>query len=62
LLLQLVTPEATQCHQCLDVEVDNRKIQPLSHCDVFYDAQILPHGFHQIRIGILQNNTIERNI
>jgi hypothetical protein len=36
--------EATQCYQCLDVEVDNRKIQPLSHCDAFYDAQIPLHG------------------
>ncbi len=31
-------PKATQHHQCLDVEVDNRKIWPLSHCDAFYDA------------------------
>ncbi len=39
-------PKAMQCHQCLDVEVDNRKIRPLSHCDAFFDAQILLHGFH----------------
>jgi len=39
-------PEATQCNQCLNVEVDNRKIWPLSHCDAFFDVQILPHGFH----------------
>jgi hypothetical protein len=39
-------PEVTQCHHCFNVEVDNRKIWPLSHCDAFYDAQILPHGLH----------------
>jgi hypothetical protein len=39
-------PKATQCHQCLDVKIDNRKIPPLSHYDVFFDAQILPHGLH----------------
>jgi hypothetical protein len=38
--------EATQCHQCLDIEIDNRKIQPLSHCDAFFDVQIFPHGLH----------------
>jgi hypothetical protein len=38
--------KVTQCHQCFDVEVDNRKIQPLSHSDAFYDVQILPHGLH----------------
>ncbi len=31
-------PEVMQCHQCLDVEVDNRKIWPLSHYDAFFDA------------------------
>jgi hypothetical protein len=39
-------PKAMQCHQFLDVEVNNHKIWPLSHCDAFYDAQILPHGLH----------------
>ncbi len=38
--------EATQCYQCLDVEVNNHKIPPLSHCNTFFEAQILPHGLH----------------
>ncbi len=37
-------PEATQCHQCFVVKVNNRQIRPLSHCNVFFDVQILPHG------------------
>jgi hypothetical protein len=39
-------PETMQCHQCLDVEVNNHKIWPLSHCDAFFDVQILSHGLH----------------
>ncbi len=39
-------PKAMQCHQCLDVEVNNHKIRPLSHYDAFFNAQILLHGLH----------------
>ncbi len=39
-------PEVCQCHRCLNVEVNNCKIRPMSHYDAFYDAQILPHGLH----------------
>jgi hypothetical protein len=42
-------PKAMQCHQCLDVEVNNHKIRPLSHCNAFFNAQILPHGLHPNR-------------